>query len=271
MFINHRAACVVTFLIAIAVFLTVCIPAYAEDKVYDNTMDYMAEAIKCAAVNDMDGVSKNLELRNLKVQNEGLSEIVYTVDDFTEEYKHLIDISLDRDYAQIIIECCVNNDRLGGIIATEQRNAKVAVLGLDCDTFTYDDFVLLAKNIYIEAGSDWLSLDWKMTVGEVVINRVNSPEYPDTIKDVIYQKGQYTAYRAPTKFNNTTPNYMSALAALKLLSGERILNDPSVVFQSKRRQGSGVAVDLYDPFLYGHTYICYSEHPEYYIEKEVIM
>lgn len=47
--------------------------------------------------------------------------------------------------------------------------------------------------IHTEAGSAWLSMEWKMAVGEVLLNRVASPEFPDTLAGCAFQPGQYTA------------------------------------------------------------------------------
>ena len=48
--------------------------------------------------------------------------------------------------------------------------------------------------IYAEGGCTWIP-DWvQRMVGSVVLNRVESEYYPDTIREVIYQPGQY----APT-------------------------------------------------------------------------
>ena len=55
----------------------------------------------------------------------------------------------------------------------------------------FDELFLLAKIICAEAGSPQLSDDWRMCVGEVVLNRVASPEFPDSIHDVVYEPGQY--------------------------------------------------------------------------------
>ena len=53
-----------------------------------------------------------------------------------------------------------------------------------------DDLTLLAAIIYCEAGNQpW---DGKVAVGAVVLNRVASSSFPDTIYDVIYQSGQFT-------------------------------------------------------------------------------
>lgn len=53
-----------------------------------------------------------------------------------------------------------------------------------------DDIRLLAALIYCEAGSE--SYQGQLAVGAVVMNRVNSGAYPNTISGVIYASGQFT-------------------------------------------------------------------------------
>ena len=52
-----------------------------------------------------------------------------------------------------------------------------------------DDATLLAAIIYCEAGSE--SYEGKLAVGAVVVNRVQSSAYPNTVSGVIYQSGQF--------------------------------------------------------------------------------
>ncbi len=57
-------------------------------------------------------------------------------------------------------------------------------------TFADGDKKLLANIIYCEAGSEPYA--GKLAVGAVVINRVLSSKYPDTVVGVIYQKSQFS-------------------------------------------------------------------------------
>ncbi len=52
-----------------------------------------------------------------------------------------------------------------------------------------DDTTLLAALIYCEAGNQ--SYEGMVAVGAVVVNRVNSSSFPNTISEVIYQSGQF--------------------------------------------------------------------------------
>lgn len=168
----------------------------------------------------------------------------------------------DTNYMAIMRECCLTGDVEQGRIAENERNNKIDTYNLSCPKISFNDLYELSKVITAEAGSSWIPLDWKMMVGEVVLNRVASPEFPDTVIEVIHQRGQYSG--ANTKyFENLVPFEDCVEAASKLLSGERLINDASVVFQSNHRQGSGTYRELYDSY-YGYTYLCYSEHPELY-------
>lgn len=57
-------------------------------------------------------------------------------------------------------------------------------------TFEEGDRKLLANIIYCEAGGE--PYEGKLAVGAVVINRVLSGKFPDTVKGVIYQKSQFS-------------------------------------------------------------------------------
>lgn len=59
------------------------------------------------------------------------------------------------------------------------------------EPYTDEELELLACVIYCEAGSDSIANETRRMVGEVVLNRVASEQYPDTIKEVLTQKGQY--------------------------------------------------------------------------------
>lgn len=140
--------------------------------------------------------------------------------------------------------------------------AKIDALDIDAPYIAYDDLVLLAQVIYTEAGSAWLPDEWRLAVGEVVLNRVASPEFPDTLAEVVFQPGQYSAADEGW-FEVLIPLRSCLEAALRLLGGERVINDPAVVFQSGGRQGGGVALEMWDS-VYGSTYFCYTNHPELY-------
>lgn len=54
----------------------------------------------------------------------------------------------------------------------------------------YDDLDLLALTCYAEAGNQ--GVKGMQYVCDVILNRVDSPLFPDTIPEVIYQEGQFS-------------------------------------------------------------------------------
>lgn len=171
----------------------------------------------------------------------------------------------DTDYMAIMAECCKTGDYLTGRKASEARNKKIATIGLNLEQWDFDELMELAKVITNEAGSSWLPMEWKIRVGEVVLNRVAGPEFPNTVYEVVHDKGQY-ANASTQWFRNLIPYDDCIEAAVRLMNGERLLNDISVVYQSTNKNlGSGIADTLKDPTgYYGDTYLCYTYHPELY-------
>jgi len=168
----------------------------------------------------------------------------------------------DVDYSGEMVSAAAAGDFETGNAAAVARDEKIANLGLNEKIFSFDDLMYLSKIIYAEAGSDWLSDEWKMCVGQVVLNRVASPEFPDTIRDVIFQPGQY--YNANSRyFANLLPDGRCIECAIRLLNGERVL-DPDVVYQANFKQGGGTSRAFYDTYL-GWTYFCYSKNTYLYV------
>ena len=53
------------------------------------------------------------------------------------------------------------------------------------------EYIMLCNAVAYEAGSDWIPTSEKAKVAEVIMNRVASPDFPDTIYDVLTQEGQF--------------------------------------------------------------------------------
>ena len=166
------------------------------------------------------------------------------------------------DYMAEMLSAVCAGEYAAGSEAAQRRAEKIAQMGLDYPQVEFEELWLLSKIIYAEAGSVWLPMDWKMAVGEVVLNRIASPEFPGTMREVLEQPGQYYG-RNNAYFDGLRPSPECAEAARRLLEGERVLCAPSVVFQSNYRLGSAVYLELKDTLL-GSTYLCVSSHPELY-------
>lgn len=176
------------------------------------------------------------------------------------EMQEVID---NTNYSEIMIASAINGDVVTGTQAEQDRNVKIDEQGLSYPKIKFNDLFLVSKIMTAEAGSYWLSDEWKMAVGEVLLNRVASPEFPNTVEECIYQPGQYYSKNS-SYFKKLLPWERETRLAWRLLEGERHLK-PSVVFQANFTQGSGIFKSFYDKYL-GWTYICYSSRPELYGE-----
>lgn len=81
-------------------------------------------------------------------------------------------------------------EKLQQEIAMSQRAANATWRNISDVSFAEGDLYLLANLIYCEAGGE--PYEGKLAVGAVVINRMLSSVYPDTIVGVIYQRKQFS-------------------------------------------------------------------------------
>jgi len=117
---------------------------------------------------------------------------------------------------------------------------------------TQDDLFWLALTIQHEAGSNWLSDEHQLLVGNVVLNRVAHPQFPNTIHGVVHQPGQYPwAGRAPIAISDR-----AWANAQRLLNGERPA-PANVVFQAQFPQGNGTFRTIHCSVLNTTTYFGY--------------
>lgn len=88
--------------------------------------------------------------------------------------------------------------------------------------YTEEDLLWLARIIEVEARGK--SVSAKTAVGNVVMNRVASPRFPNTVYEVIFQKGQFPpAYRS--SFASSVPTESSIVAAKRAFLGVKVAED----------------------------------------------
>lgn len=104
---------------------------------------------------------------------------------------------------------------------------------------------LLALVIYQEAGGDCCSDATRRMVGEVVLNRVASDRYPDTITEVLLQRAQYgrlhwTGLVWPERASTAAEMHAVERAydcAVQVLTGDRLL-PTDTIYQAEFPQGT---------------------------------
>ena len=110
---------------------------------------------------------------------------------------------------------------------------------------TNSDLEYLAIAIYAEAGGDAVSDTVRIMVGNVVLNRVRSSRFPNTIYEVLTQKHQYgmfwkTGIAWPARHTNAGEKHAVKRAydiAQRVLDGESLL-PCDVIYQAEFPQGT---------------------------------
>jgi len=142
------------------------------------------------------------------------------------------------------------------VLTVEPREIPKPVKEAPSDDFSVTDeseIELLARLITAEAGysSAYDPLDYEelcYLTGSVVINRIKSEKFPDTLQEVINQRGQYQCV-VNGHINREYDDTAWEISEELLLYGTEI--DEAVVFQSEFRQGSGIYRQI------GNQYFCY--------------
>lgn len=114
------------------------------------------------------------------------------------------------------------------LTATEQETTSVYTTTSATSEYTDQDIYLLAQLVYNEANTEGLN-GW-IAVAEVVKNRLNSPLFPDTIREVIYQKDpvQFSNYQMIEK---REPREEQISVVRQVLEGTLgVLNNEDVLF-----------------------------------------
>lgn len=105
-----------------------------------------------------------------------------------------------------------------------------------------DEVTLLAALIQCEAGNQ--SYDCQLAVGAVVVNRVKSPSYPNTLVEVIYQKSQFgpASNGALAKRLNKSISETAMAAAGAALNGDSNVGG-ACSFKLTKSGHEGIAID----------------------------
>ncbi len=114
----------------------------------------------------------------------------------------------------------VNGLSVDGIVGKKTASALGMTLGSTSNSsnvgsYSSSDLYLLARVVYSEArGEPYLG---QVAVAAVVLNRVKSPEFPNTISGVVYQPWAFTAVNDGQI--NLTPNETAKKAAQDAMNG----------------------------------------------------
>ena len=116
-------------------------------------------------------------------------------------------------------------------------------------TYTDEDLWYLSRVIQAESG--YCSIEMQEGVGSVVLNRRDSDLFPDTIKEVIEQPGQYSTL---SWLSSQIPTEEVIEVSIDLLENGSKYPE-NVLYQANFCQGSGVYKTI--STSYSVMYFCY--------------
>ena len=132
--------------------------------------------------------------------------------------------------------------------------------------YTYEDIRILATTVYYEAGSTTEQL--RQYVAQVALNRVADSRFPNTVKGIITQKGQYnTKYAAMETAQaiknkdaaNGTYNWETCKNSVKQAMMGKVAMPSNVLYQANFSQGKGLWKSVYfnSGYFASTSYFCY--------------
>lgn len=121
------------------------------------------------------------------------------------------------------------------VYLSSKANTGYVVDGVD--HYNEDDLYWLSRVIHAESGNQ--SMEGQIAVGNVVMNRVRSKLFPDTIHDVLAQKNQFSTYRSGS-LQRKVPGEDSVIAAKLVLDGAEVV-PTALFFNTKNLKNSYAA------------------------------
>lgn len=127
----------------------------------------------------------------------------------------LLILSIPRTQRVLAQEVTVSNNEIVGTVSmctVETIERPEPLFG----EFTEREVDLMAQLVWHEAGNQ--DMVGKMLVADTVLNRVEDSRFPNTVEEVIFQKGQYTTAKVLGKVEPTIECYGAVLSEI---DGER--------------------------------------------------
>ena len=150
--------------------------------------------------------------------------------------------------------------RIDGIAGPETQkalntNSTVSEKETSSKEYNSDDLYWLSRIIHAEAGGE--PYNGKVAVGNVILNRVNSKNFPNTIYGVIFEYfgsiPQFEPVHNGTIYN--TPSEDSIKAAKEALSGSKPVGSSIYFFNPSKAQGTWIVKNnTYVTTIAGHAF-----------------
>lgn len=116
-------------------------------------------------------------------------------------------------------------------------------------TISEEERLVLHKIAVAEAGNTTPEMMYHVMF--TVLNRVESDQFPNTIEEVVKQKGQFSTY--PTKYENAQPNEGS-MEAMRLIEEGLAMNYGQLYFENTKK---GSWISTHKEFIFRLDSVCF--------------
>lgn len=123
-----------------------------------------------------------------------------------------------------VFNLTVDYDAATGQVLLGHREGEQPYLTSGEDAYNSETMLWLSRIIHAESGNQ--PLEGKIAVGNVVMNRVRNPKFPNTLYDVLFQKNQFSPASSGSIYRE--PNAESVVAAKLVLDGAQVV--PEALF-----------------------------------------
>lgn len=134
-------------------------------------------------------------------------------------------------------------------VASNQRVIPVAVMEKEWKyDISEEDYQVLLRIVEAEAGGE--DIEGKMLVAGVVLNRVESEDFPDSVKEVVFQRVNGTAQFSPVysgRYDRVTISEETVEAVERVLAGEDITE--GALFFAARKYADSTKMRWFDEKL----------------------
>ena len=158
------------------------------------------------------------------------------------------------DYRAEMLAAALRGDTEAGRLVARERDTYLDACGSAEPRIDFDELLLLARCLTLRAGDARLSDEQRLCTGEVLLNRVASPAFPDTLEEVLAQEDAFPAALRGELEQGPLPDSRCAELAWELLSGRRLL-DSRAFYQCEGRPLGPVCATFCDRY-YRVTYFC---------------
>ena len=221
---------------------------------------YVSLEAACAVLGYDADVDYNKEINKLTVEVAGITIEAGFEDDYlcaNGRYLYLPDGYMEVDGSFIIPSEALAkiftldvswDEELG---AVNFSTADEQILQSGDEYYNEDDLYWMSRIITWESGNQ--PVEGQIAVGNVILNRAGDARFGETIKDVIFQPGQFSVVSTGVIYDE--PYEISTVCAKLVLEGYNTVGD-ALFFQVGRYWGSGMIETTWLGQIGDHNFFC---------------